>query len=162
MDLNEWALSTQIANNVITSATAIAAVIVAYWTLVRTPQQTDTTAEPQAKNAQGELTELVVFKTTTQKTTLKIVPNGLECYLDNARSGRGGLKWTMNGEEIRTILDTRAVLVNPGFNANAGSFSIGRRRNWLYSKELFPDPEYLRGALFELLRTALSDQRLAD
>ena len=37
-----------------------------------------------------------------------------------------------------------------------GLLDIGRRRNWLYSRRLFPEPRLLKQAIDELLETARS------
>jgi hypothetical protein len=47
--------------------------------------------------------------------------------------------------------------VNPTYRASSGLFAIGRRKNWLYLKKLFPEPEYLHGTLTDLLEQAAKD-----
>ncbi|KAF7766379.1 hypothetical protein PUND_a2196 [Pseudoalteromonas undina] len=46
--------------------------------------------------------------------------------------------------------------MNPGYKARTGTFTIGPRRNWLYTKSLFPEPDYLETVVKKLLENASS------
>ncbi len=46
--------------------------------------------------------------------------------------------------------------MNPGYKVRTGTFTLGPRRNWLYSKVLFPEPAYMSGVLKHLLVNASS------
>lgn len=100
--------------------------------------------------------ELLVFKTSKQKTFLIAKGKRIECHLDDIRPNRGGHQWTLSGDEITRILKAGDYAVNPGYRARTGMFSIGSHKNWLYSKQLFPEPEYLHGALTDLMNKTLA------
>lgn len=139
-------------------ATIIAAVVArqGYKEYLQSPEQEaepdDAVAEVAAADDAGDL---LVFKTSKQKTNLAVVGNRIECHLEDVRPNRGGHQWTLGSEELSRILKTGDVAVNPGYRARTGLFSIGPRRNWLYSKQLFPEPEYLHGALTDLIKRAV-------
>jgi len=90
-------------------------------------------------------------------TILRITSLGIECHLEDKRAGRGGHQWTIGPGEAARILKTRDYSVNPTYRASSGLFAIGRRKNWLYLKKLFPEPEYLHGTLTDLLEQAAKD-----
>ena len=46
----------------------------------------------------------------------------------------------------------QTIYVNPSYKPTTGTFSIGKRKNWLYSKRLYPDPNYLKTELKGLLQ----------
>ena len=46
--------------------------------------------------------------------------------------------------------------MKPGYKPTVGTINIGPRRGWLYSKDLFPDPDYLKGELKQILTSASS------
>ncbi|MEP2027924.1 MAG: hypothetical protein ABJI96_04335 [Paracoccaceae bacterium] len=52
------------------------------------------------------------------------------------------------------IIDESDFDVTPGYKVQTGLFRSGKRRNWLYSKKLFPDPGYLRVELLETPKSA--------
>ena len=100
--------------------------------------------------------ELLVFKTSKQKTYLIAKGDRIECHLHDTRPNRGGHQWTLSGNEISRILQLGDYAVNPGYRARTGMFSIGSHKNWLYSKQLFPEPEYLHGALTDLMTKTIA------
>ena len=115
-------------------------------------------AEPDAASddtAADKKAELVVFETSKQRTKLTVQSRSLECWLLNKETSDDRHQWTLGATEIRRILDQRDVIVTPGYRSQTGLFKMGTKRNWLYSKKLFPDPDYLRGELHEILETAL-------
>jgi len=127
--------------------------ILAYRTYLKTPKQETEAEKPSIeKTVDGKLTELLVFKTSKQKTRLKATSQGVECYLEDVRRRKEDRQWTLSREEAAKILSTGSFSVNPGYKATVGVFSIGPRRNWLYSKNLFPEPDYLHGAIKQLLK----------
>lgn len=99
---------------------------------------------------------LVVFDTAKQKTQLKIKDKCLECWLLDKRIDKSKLQWTLANSEIERVLAEDDFVVIAGYKVRSGLFSLGRRRNWLYSKKLFPEPAYLHGELHELLKLAVS------
>ena len=60
--------------------------------------------------------------------------------------------WTITYGEAARILENHDYGVNPGFKLSSGLFFIGHRRNWLYSKKLFPQPIQLESAIRRMLR----------
>lgn len=138
--------------------TAIAAFVafLGYKEFLRTPQQEEAATESAtAEDAEtAAMPQAEVFRTSNQTTTLRVTQRGLECHLDDRRAGRGGHQWTIPPAEARRILRSGAYSVNPSYRARTGRFNIGARRNWLYSKALFPEPDYLHGTLKDLLAAA--------
>ena len=129
---------------------------VAYQTLMRTPVQE---AEPEeAKISEEEIavpSEVVVFKTSKQTTRLRVTEKGLECHLEDRRPGkRGGHQWTLSKRQVKEILSSHDFRVYPSYKLYSGVFSIGPRKNWLYSKKLFPEPSLLELELERLLKKA--------
>ena len=137
-------------------ATLVAAVAAyfAYKQYLQPPAQEPEPDEALAKAAEAEQAEVVVFRTKKQKTYFKITERGLECHLEDDRPDKGGHQWTLSTSQTREILATNDYSVNPGFKARSGTFSLGLRRNWLYSKALYPEPDYLHGTLQDLLTRA--------
>ena len=129
---------------------------VAYQTLLRTPTQ-----EPEPEYAEAsdedakELNEAVVFTTSNQRTKLIVTTNGLECHLKDDRPGkRSGHMWTLSKDQSREILANRDFRIYPSYKLYSGTFSIGPRRNWLYSKKIYPEPSLLELEIEKLLLNA--------
>ena len=154
-----WSCFIEIVDIVSKIATTLIAgfgVWIAYQTLLKTPAQ-----EPEPKEAEvpeKEITtpsEAVVFKTSNQTTTLKVTEKGLECYLEDKRTGKGsGHQWTLTKEQAKKILSSRDFRLYPSYKLYTGLFSIGPRRNWLYSKKLYPEPDLLELELERLSKNA--------
>lgn len=123
----------------------------AYKQYLQPPVQENDPSEAIDVAASPISSELLVFKTSKQKTFLKIGSNGLECRLEDTRPGKGGPQWSLNKQEVDRILEFKDFSVVPGYKARTGLFTLGARKNWLYSKKLFPEPEFLRGALKDLM-----------
>lgn len=143
----------QVATQIITAGTAVTIAWLAYKNYLKAPEQESEPESEIAPDSEPEtLKEAVVFKTSKQTTRLVVSSRGLECHLKDVRVGRGGHQWTISPMEVRNILAHGNYYVNPGYKANSGTFSIGKKRNWLYSKHLFPEPEYLHGLITQLLK----------
>lgn len=151
MDITAWI---QALTQVIVAATAVIMAVLAYKTYLRAPEQEEEpeSAEDRSFDEQQLLKELVVFRTLKQTTRLRVTDGGLECHLDDIRPGRGGRQWTLSKGQVAEILRDGRISVNPGYRAATGVFRIGHRTNWLYSKKLFPESEYLLSSLRELLK----------
>lgn len=128
----------------------------AYQTLLRTPVQ-----EPEPEKAEvpekeiAAPSEVRVFKTSKQSTWLKVTDKGLECHLEDVRPGvRSGHQWTLSKAQAKEILASRDYRIYPGYKIYSGVFSIGPRKNWLYSKKLYPELGLLELELERLLRDA--------
>jgi hypothetical protein len=131
-----------------------AAAYFAYKQYLQPPVQEPDPTEAQVNDTETAPTSTPVFKTSSQLTTLQITSRGLECHLDDDRPGKGGLQWVLSKDQVSKILATHDYSVTPGAKARSGTFSVGPRRNWLYSKSLFPEPDYLHGTLADLLKRA--------
>lgn len=129
---------------------------VAYQTLLRIPVQESEPEAPEASDIEEIAPRRVkVFETSNQKTWLKVTDTGLECYLEDTRQNkRGGLQWRFSKEQARELLSARDFRVYPGYRLYSGVFVIGPRRNWLYSKKLYPEPSLLEAEIERLLKDA--------
>jgi len=142
----------QVTTQIITAGTAVIIAVLSYKTYLKPlEQESESEVEKAPENEPEQIKEAIVFKTSNQTTKLIITTNGLECHLIDAREGRGGHQWTITPTETRNILTRANFHINPGFKVNTGTFTIGKRRNWLYSKRLYPEPEYLHGVIKQLL-----------
>lgn len=101
-----------------------------------------------------EVSELKLFETSNQTTILKRTQSGIECHLNDRRPGkRQGNRWTLSPTMVKQILVSGDIYVNPGVKFNSGRVSIGNHTNWLYSKNLHPEPADLHHRIVELLRS---------
>jgi hypothetical protein len=124
----------------------------AWKTFIKEEEQ-DTTDVKSVAKIQGDVDDLKLFSTSKQITWLKKTSNGIECYIDESRKDKvGGHKWTLSPRQVKTILDTGDIYVNPGYKIRTGLVSIGTHANWLYSKKLFPEPAALHHKLIEILK----------
>lgn len=103
--------------------------------------------------------EVLVFETSKQKIHLKTSERGIECHLADNRQGKGGHQWTLSAEQASDILRRDDVHVNPNYKESTGLFTLGARRDWLYSKKLFPKPVELKNELKTLLRSVTDPER---
>jgi hypothetical protein len=83
-------------------------------------------------------------------------PTGLHCYINDTRENKGGPQWTIPKAEIGNILAFNQFTVNPSVKVKTGTFNIGQKKNWFYTKSYFPEPEFLHGVLHHLLKNANS------
>ena len=98
--------------------------------------------------------DLTIFKTSNQETLLKRTESGIECHLNDQRPGKKqGHRWTLSAEMVNKIIEDGDIYVNPGYKIRTGLLSIGNHANWLYSKNLFPEPAGLHHKVVELLRS---------
>ena len=154
-----WSCFVDIVNVASQIAITIIAVFgawVAYQTLLRTPIQKPEPEEAEIPEKETTVpSEVVVFRTSKQITRLKVTSNGLECHLEDKRpEKRSGNQWTLTKQQAREILSSHDFRVYPGYKPYSGVFSIGPRRNWLYSKKLYPEPNLLELELERLLEKA--------
>lgn len=142
---------------VVGALTALVTAFLAYTQYLKPPEQEAEPPAPEAPAGQAsdDNRSLTVFATSKQTTVLRASAIGLECHLLDQREGRGGHQWTLGPDQLRTILETGDYRVDPNYRAATGKFSVGPRRGWLYSKKLFPEPEYLHGGLAHIIEKAL-------
>jgi len=101
--------------------------------------------------------QYVVFSTSSQTTSLLLTGSGLECHLQGAIGKRtDGLQWRLEEDELSKILKEKDFSATSGYRARTGHFSIGRHKNWLYSKKLYPSSEYLESDIQEILKRVTS------
>lgn len=155
-NLQFWESITSIVTQVITAGTAVIMAYLGWRTYLKTPEQEPEIEpeDPNDKRADEQIKEILVFKTSKQKTILNVSRQGLECRIEDTREGKGGPQWVLTKEQAQSILNSKSFHVNPGYKVNTGTFTLGPRRNWLYTKSLFPDPDYLKGILKKLLERA--------
>jgi hypothetical protein len=146
----------QVVSQIATTAIAAFALWVAYQILLRTPIQESEPEEAEVPEEEISVpSEVKVFETSKQTTWLKVSDSGLECHLDDKRPGkRSGRQWTLTKDQAREILSKRGYRVYPGYRLRTGVFSIGPRRNWLYSKKFYPEPSLLELEIEKLLENA--------
>ena len=143
-----------VVTQVVTAGTAVVMAILGYRTYLQAPEQEPEPEGPEAEASEVSLTHEPVFVTSKQETTLVVSDQGLECHLKDVKTGESRHQWTLNPTQCADVLASGTYSVNPGYKSRTGTFSIGPRRNWLYSKKLFPEPEYLHGVLKQLLQSA--------
>ena len=155
MNITEWV---QVVTQIVTAITAVVMAVFAYKAYLQPPEQIseDEPMEASDQAAEETLTKVMVFKTSKQETWLEVWPQGLHCFINDDRDNKGGPQWTIPKTEIANILAHNMFSVNPGAKVKTGTFSVGRKKNWLYTKAYFPEPEYLHGVLQQLLENARS------
>ena len=82
--------------------------------------------------------------------------------MDDQRAGRGGHQWSIGPQALRQILSSGSYHVYPGHRTDSGKFTIGRRRNWLYSQRLFPEADMLQDALRDVIEAAIAKIRAGN
>jgi hypothetical protein len=90
---------------------------------------------------------LIIYKTQTQQTWLVVTNKQIFCLLDDeeTRNNKQTIMWHMPIKEAKKKISARE------YKNNSGLFDIGERKNWLYSRRLFPNPEILEQKIIELL-----------
>ncbi len=152
---NCWLDLIQASTQIITTFIASLMAYFAWKTYLKEPlQEAEPSEAKERRDLTEELTELIVFNTKKQKTTLKANDEGLSCYLKNKKDNTEQLQWSMSKDEARHYYSRNNFHVYPGYKANVGTFSIGPRRNWLYSKSLFPEAVYLEDEIKLILQSA--------
>ena len=143
----------------IAAITSVVMAVLAYRTYLKEPQETADVDEDKGQGSDSQIIDrLLIFKTSKQKTKLVIEAGELVCYLDDTREGRGGLQWRLSSEQARGIFAGKGVHANPNYRPRTGLVTIGPKRNWLYSKSLFPDHRILEEAVLSMLATVSESQ----
>jgi len=152
---NCWLDLIQASTQIITTVVACIMAYLAWKTYLREPsQESEPVEKEEIRFISEKLTELIVFDTKKQRTTLKATDEGLSCYLRNKKEEKDELQWSMSNDEARHYYSRNNFHAYPGYKANTGTFSIGPRRNWLYSKSLFPEAVYLEDEIKLILQSA--------
>lgn len=79
---------------------------------------------------------LLIFQTSTQRTWLVVNFKGLYCILDDINKHLTNVKWFINKSELNNI---NVSVNNKSKYKNCGLLTIGKYKNWLFSKKLFTD-----------------------
>jgi hypothetical protein len=95
-----------------------------------------------------------VFETSEQTGWLEVTEKGLEYHLDDRRPGGRSRRWQLTRAEASEILSERNYQVDSKYTERSGLFSIGPRKNWLYSQRLYPKPDLLEVEIKRLLEEA--------
>lgn len=98
--------------------------------------------------------ENLVYRTSKQQTYLRVTARGLECHMYDDRPSKAGHQWTISKSQAAQILRENQVTVTPNYTTHSGLFTVGERRDWLYSMKLFPEPKMLEETLKQLLSDA--------
>jgi len=150
-----WVDLIQASTQIISTLIAGVVAFLAWKTYLKEPAQESEPEAPQGVREERKLlTSLVVFDTKKQTTTLKVSDIGLECHLKNKEKGQERLQWTISTNDASIYLERKQYRVYPGYKANTGTFSIGPRTNWLYSKKLFPEAIYLEDQIKLILQSS--------
>ena len=92
---------------------------------------------------------LQVFSTAKQTTELRASREGLECFLYDSRKGRGGTQWVL------PAASATPVVVSPTSRTKGcGVFAVGPRKNWLYSKKVYGNPQTLKSEIERIIAHA--------
>jgi len=106
---------------------------------------------PQTDPGEVVVGQVNIFRTKKQRTWLAATKTSLFCVLDGDKTRERNrlIQWRMALEDVQPIRArerSEAKLT--------GLLDIGRRRNWLYSRRLFPQPRALEKALEDLVEKA--------
>lgn len=92
-------------------------------------------------DASGEVIfrAIKIFATSNQETWIVVTKNRFICLLDNFKKSEKSqlIQWVENNQEQNTVRVREK-------NQSVGLVDINRRRNWLYSLHLWPDPDALQ------------------
>jgi len=145
----EWV---QMTTQIITVIITIIMAYLAYRTFLITPKQNSDIEKTELNNK--NIDDLIVFETSKQRTRLIIdsQKNKINCFLLDKNRKNETLQWTIEKEEAAKIINSSNIYINPNYKPNTGTFSIGQKRHWLYSKNLFPEPDYLKGEIVDLIK----------
>ncbi|HZH69936.1 MAG TPA: hypothetical protein VFD80_05765 [Flavobacteriaceae bacterium] len=123
----------------------------AYQTYLKTPIQEESKDKLDTEPVSAD-NEMIVFEISKQRTRLTLRGNKIECYLLDKKTNQQTLQWPIDKTTANEILKTSNIYVNPSYKPKTGTFSIGKKRNWLYSKNLYPEPDYLKGEIRAILK----------
>lgn len=111
-----------------------------------------------------ESLSIVVLKTKNQQATLTAEYNPNiridESTFKYELTGTPSDSWAFNYGEVATSFAYKNVKVtNISKHKSLGCFSIGNKKNWLYSHNLWNTPENLESAIYELLCFSLTGEK---
>jgi len=101
--------------------------------LIRTSAECDSQQEDIA-SAEA----LLIFQTSKQQTWLVATRSRLYCVIDDLNKSFTRVQWAISADTL-VAGDTLAVeITTRSRSGRTGLLNIGPRRNWLFSKKLFP------------------------
>lgn len=80
---------------------------------------------------------LLIFQTSSQQTWLVATNRALYCVLDDLNKDSTAVQWATSSAELHRVGDHLAGVSAQDKNDRVGLLSIGKHKNWLYSKKLF-------------------------
>lgn len=92
---------------------------------------------------------LLLFETRTQHTWLIATNKQLFCVLDDEKT-----RYNNRMIQWRMPLDHAAPVVAVAHRQRSGKVNIGDKRNWLYSRKLFPTPGMLEERIAKMVAEA--------
>ncbi len=97
-------------------------------------------------NGETFVGQVLIFSTAKQRTWLVASTRSLFCVLDDERTRTSGriVQWVQPIESI-DVVHARE------YKPTAGLLQVGKRKDWLYSTALFPEPSFLEGRIKDLL-----------
>ncbi|HEY0349654.1 MAG TPA: hypothetical protein VGC60_16010 [Pyrinomonadaceae bacterium] len=101
--------------------------------LIRTSDQFDA---PQEDTAGAEA--LLIFQTSKQQTWLVATRARLYCVLDDLNKSFTRVQWTTPADKLVAGDQIAVEISTSDKTERTGRLNIGERRNWLFSKKLFP------------------------
>jgi hypothetical protein len=111
-----------------------------------------------------ETKTIKVLETNSQNATLTatynphVQPN--EMVFKYKLTGYNAMEWEKKYSEVEIIYAQREVSVKEeSKNPNQGLFSIGNRKDWLYSHSLWKTPKALEDAIYDLLKFSLTGKK---
>jgi len=103
---------------------------------------------------------IVVLSRDNQTTELRVTKAGLELYLHDVRPRPDrGLRWRLPAVELEDILKRGRITIRDSRMPGLGFFDIGPRKDWYYSKELFPKPLQLHAEIRKLIELAIKQSK---
>ena len=81
---------------------------------------------------------LLFFATQLQRTWLVATSERLYCFLDDVRKPKPLLQWVLEKETLSNPSGLNIVVLPESRSPEAGLLNIEDKKNWLYSKELYP------------------------
>jgi hypothetical protein len=101
-----------------------------------------------------DLETINVINNGSQRAYLHVSDDGLKYVLIDFDNPRNNVKWRISPKKARYILKNNEVSVSPKWREGLGLFSIGDRRDWVYSHGLFSDSNALRNTIVRMLEMA--------
>lgn len=95
---------------------------------------------------------LVVFGANNQTTELRANAEGIEFWVE----GENDRRWKLSVEELKHILEAGEIKVYSSDRPGWGTFDLGQRKGWYYSKKLFSTADELEQALRNLIVSTLA------